>query len=86
MITTRTEPARQAERPPVRYRRALGLAASVALLALTAAGCSSASSASSSAAGTGTGANAGTVDVSKVTLHIGDQAGWGRRRCSPRPG
>jgi sulfonate transport system substrate-binding protein len=79
MIITRTEPARRGG-PPVRHRRALGLAASaagVALLALTAAGCSSASSASSSAASTSTGASAGTVDVSKVTLHIGDQAGSG---------
>jgi sulfonate transport system substrate-binding protein len=61
----------------MRYRRALGVAASVALLALTAAGCSSASSATSSPASTSTRASAGTVDVSGVTLHIGDQAGSG---------
>jgi sulfonate transport system substrate-binding protein len=61
----------------MRYRRALGVAASVALLALTAAGCSSASSATSSPASTSTRASAGTADVSGVTLHIGDQAGSG---------
>jgi sulfonate transport system substrate-binding protein len=50
------------------------------LLALVAAGCSSASAGGSqaaSSAGAGSAAAAGTTDVSKVTLHVGDQAGSG---------
>ncbi|HEY5360477.1 MAG TPA: aliphatic sulfonate ABC transporter substrate-binding protein [Streptosporangiaceae bacterium] len=61
------------------HRRTLRLAASMALLALIAAGCSSASAggqavssppASAAAAG-------GTASLSQVTLHVGDQAGSG---------
>ena len=60
-------------------RRALPLAAGMALLALVAAGCSSSSGSTSSGptANSGGTASAGTTAVSKVTLHIGDQAGSG---------
>jgi sulfonate transport system substrate-binding protein len=56
--------------------RKLRLPAALALLALTAAGCSSASAGSGSASSS-TGSKASTTDVSQVTLHIGDQAGSG---------
>ena len=49
-------------------------AAAVALLALIAAGCSSSKASSSGPSST---ASAGTVNVSSVVLHVGDQAGSG---------
>ena len=79
MTTTNTAPDRPALRRAARAggRRALPLAASMALLALIGAGCSSSSGSTSSGstASTGGTASAGTTDISKVTLHIGDQAG-----------
>lgn len=74
MTTKNTSLDRRARR-----RRALPLAASLALLALVAAGCSSSGSSASgsTAAGSGGTAKAGTTSISKVTLHIGDQAGSG---------
>jgi sulfonate transport system substrate-binding protein len=56
--------------------RAVRPAAGMLLLALVAAGCSSASAGGSQPA-SGSTAAAGTADVSKVTLHVGDQAGSG---------
>jgi sulfonate transport system substrate-binding protein len=81
MTTREPGPSRRAAarlgRPAAR-RRPIRLAASMALLALIAAGCSSAK-AGSQAAGPASGgtSSAGTTDVSQVTLHIGDQAGSG---------
>ncbi len=81
MTTTNTTRHHRAGRRAARAgrRHALPLAASMALLALVAAGCSSSSgsTASGGAASTGGAASAGTTDVSRVTLHIGDQAGSG---------
>src|SRR6185437_8233876 len=77
MTTSETGPGhRAAPAPgwPAARRRALRLAAGMALLALIAAGCSSAQAGSPASGGT---SSAGTTDVSQVTLHVGDQAGSG---------
>jgi sulfonate transport system substrate-binding protein len=81
MTTKHTRPGgHRPRRPRVRRRRALPLAAGLALLGLVAAGCSSAGSAASGSGPSGSGdgtAKAGTTSISNVTLHIGDQAGSG---------
>jgi sulfonate transport system substrate-binding protein len=62
---------------PIR-RRGLPVAAILAITVLIATGCSSASSGGSAASSSATaGSNIGTTSLSKVTLHIGDQAGSG---------
>jgi sulfonate transport system substrate-binding protein len=61
-------------RGTTRIRPRVTAAVAVALLALIAAGCSSSKASSSGPSST---ASAGTVNVSSVVLHVGDQAGSG---------
>src|ERR1019366_2802547 len=60
----------------LRRRRLLPLAAILAIAALAAAACSSSSSGSNANSSTASASNA-AVNLSGVTLHVGDQAGSG---------